>query len=284
MEQHEIAQAIAVKVRAARARAGLSRKRLGQLASVSERYLNDLEKGDANVSVGILGRIATALDVELPAILPGFGEQPPAVVKHKPLADILSRMTIAEQQAAVEPLARLVGDRSLRQHGIALLGLRGAGKTTIGRIFAERHGLPFRSVTREVEVRAGMSLADLFNLGGSEAYRALEVEVINELAAAKDKMVLETAGGIAGNSAALDVVLGSFRTIWLKASPEEHLSRVASQGDTRPMRGHPKALDQLKTLLIQRESEYARAESALDTTGKTPEQCVSELEQIAGAV
>ncbi|KAB2847441.1 MAG: helix-turn-helix domain-containing protein [Hyphomicrobiaceae bacterium] len=284
MQQHEIAQSIATKVRAARARAGFSRKRLGQLASVSERYLNDLEKGDANVSVGILGRIATALDVELPSILPGFGEQTSAIVKHKPLADIISRMTMAEQQAAVQLLCQIVGDRCHHQHGIALLGLRGAGKSTIGRLFAERHGLPFRSVTREVEARAGMSLADLFNLGGSEAYRALEMEVVNELAAAKDKMVIETAGGIAGNSGALDVVLGSFKTIWLKASPEEHLSRVARQGDTRPMRGNPKALDQLKLLLVQRESEYARAESALDTTGKTPEQCVSELERIAGAI
>ena len=283
MEQHEIAQSIAVKVRAARARAGLSRKRLGQLASVSERYLNDLEKGDANVSVGILGRIAVALDVELPAILPGFADQPP-VVKHKPLADILVRMTVAEQQAAAEQLGLLLGDRPRRQHGIALLGLRGAGKTTIGRLFAERHGLPFRSVTREVEQRAGMSLADLFNLGGSEAYRALEVEVVNELAAAEGKMVIETAGGIAGNSDALEVVLGSFKTVWLKASPEEHLMRVAKQGDTRPMRGNPKALDHLKSLLVQRESEYARAETALDTTGKTPEQCVSELERIAGAI
>jgi XRE family aerobic/anaerobic benzoate catabolism transcriptional regulator len=284
MEQHEIAQAIAAKVRAARARAGYSRKKLGQLAGVSERYLNDLEKGDANVSVGVLGRVANALDVELPAILPGFAEPSPAVVKYKPIADILARMTAAEQQAAAEQLSQFLNDHPRRQHGIALLGLRGAGKTTIGRLFAERHGLPFRSVTREVEARAGLSLADLFNLGGSQAYRALEVEVVNELAASEDKMVLETAGGIAGNSDALEVVLGSFKTIWLKASPEEHLTRVIRQGDTRPMRGNPKALDHLKSLLVQRESEYARAESALDTTGKTPEQCVSELERIAGPV
>lgn len=283
MEQHQIAQSIAAKVRAARARAGLSRKRLGQLANVSERYLNDLEKGDANVSVGVLGRIAVALNIELPEILPGVGDQS-AIVKHKPLADILARMTVGEQRAATEQLSQIVSSRSRRQHGIALLGLRGAGKTTIGQLFAERHGLPFRSVTREVEARAGMSLADLFNLGGSEAYRTLEVEVVNELAAANEKVVVETAGGIAGNSDALRVVLDSFKTVWLKASPEEHLSRVARQGDTRPMRGNPKALDHLKSLLVQRESEYARAQTALDTTGKTPEQCVSELERIAGTI
>ncbi len=127
-----------------------------------------------------------------------------------------------------------------------------------------------------------MSLNDLFNLGGPDAYRALEIDVIKDLSGRQDRVVLETAGGIVSNGPALDVILGSFKTVWLKASPEEHLQRVISQGDMRPIHGTPKALEHLKALLANREPEYARADSVLDTTGRTPAACVDELDMIAG--
>jgi XRE family aerobic/anaerobic benzoate catabolism transcriptional regulator len=162
--------------------------------------------------------------------------------------------------------------------GIALLGLRGAGKTTLGTLLAERYGVPFLSVTREVERRAGMALDDLFNLGGSDGYRALENDVVRELAGQDRFMVIETAGGIVSNAEALELVLASFRTVWLTASPEEHLQRVISQGDMRPMHGTPKALEHLEALLSARKEEYGRADHVLDTAGRSIEACVAELE------
>jgi XRE family aerobic/anaerobic benzoate catabolism transcriptional regulator len=292
MNQNDIARSIAAKVRASRAQVGLSRKRLAAIAGVSERYLGDLENGSANASIGILARIAHALEVDFASLLPGAGAagaqhgnspmrgQP----VHEPLARLIGTMSLAEQQGALAPLETWLNDRRRTLKGIALLGLRGAGKTTIGGLYAYRHGLPFLSVTREIEQRAGMSLADLYNLGGANAYRALENEVVGDLAHRTDRIVLETAGGIVGNSEALDLVLRSFKSVWVKASPEEHLQRVIRQGDTRPMRGNPKALEHLKALLAAREAEYARAECVLDTTGRSPEDCVADLERIAEPV
>jgi XRE family aerobic/anaerobic benzoate catabolism transcriptional regulator len=279
-----LTRAIGANVRQARSRAGLSRRRLAVAADVSERYLNELEKGEANASVGILLRIADALHTDFNSLIDAAHhvspDRPVAPIAHRPLAALLAGMSPAEQAGAVAPLQRFLAERRRSLKGIALLGLRGAGKSTIGELFAHRHGLPFVSVTRNVEARAGMSLNDLFNLGGSEAYRSLENEVVRDLANSDQRIVLETAGGIVANGEALDVILGSFRTVWLKAAPEEHLARVAGQGDTRPMRGMPQALEHLKTLLAQREPEYARAESVLDTSGRTPEACLAELERI----
>lgn len=288
-KQETMATAIGERVRAARGTAGITRKQLAQTADVSERYLNQLENGDANVSIGVLGRVADALSIELVDLLPSPQEAaagrraigPARSAVETPLAELVARMSQHEQAGAVEVLERYLEDRRRSLRGIALLGLRGAGKTTIGALFAARHGLPFLSVTREIETRAGMSLEDLFNLGGPDAYRALENEVVKELSGRADRIVLETAGGIVSNGPALDVILGSFKTVWLKASPEDHLQRVIRQGDMRPMHGTPKALEHLKTLLSTREQEYARADCVLDTTGRLPEACVDELEQIA---
>jgi XRE family aerobic/anaerobic benzoate catabolism transcriptional regulator len=193
-------------------------------------------------------------------------------------------MSLAEQEGALAALGRYLDERRLASKGIALLGLRGAGKSTLGRLFAERHRLPFVAVTREIEERAGMGLADLFNLGGPDAYRALEIDVITELTQRDDHIVLETAGGVVGNREALDMILSTFKTVWLKASPEEHLARVAGQGDTRPMRGNPKALAHLRTLLAARAPDYARAECEIDTSGRSIEECLVDLERIGAAL
>jgi XRE family aerobic/anaerobic benzoate catabolism transcriptional regulator len=281
--QNQTFQIIGVRVRAARAAAGISRKRLSALADVSERYLNELENGEANVSVGVLARVARALGVEMLDLLaPGNGGQRPPRPLHPPLAAMIAGMSLREQEAALPHLERFLAERRKSIKGIALLGLRGAGKTTLGGMLAQRHGLPFLSVTREIEARAGMSLNDLFNLGGPEAYRTLENDVVREIASRSDRIVLETAGGIVSNAPALDMILSAFKTVWLKASPTEHLQRVIHQGDMRPMQATPKALEHLESLLATREPEYARADCVLDTTGRTAAACVDELEVIAG--
>ena len=280
-QRQAIAETIAANVRGARKRLGLSRKRLAVIAGVSERYLTALENSGANVSIGLLVRIAEALQVDVASLISSGQRDGPAVATDAPLAALAGRMSPAEQQAAAAHLESWFASRRKGRKGLALLGLRGAGKSTLGGRFAARHGLPFLSVTREIEARAGMSLADLFNLGGPDAYRGLENEVVGEFARRDDRIVLETAGGIVGNAEALDLVLGAFTCIWVKASPEEHLARVIGQGDTRPMHGNPKALEHLKALLAAREADYRRSECVLDTSGRTVDDCLAELERLS---
>ena len=291
MTNHDdIGRTIGDRVRSARAAARLSRRLLAEAAHVSERYLVQLEAGEANVSVGVLARVARALQADLADFLrPGGAVAAPAIAAPGSatgpatgLSRLVAGMTAREQEGAVPVLQKYLEERRRSLRGVALLGLRGAGKSTIGGMFAARHGLPFRSVTREIESRAGMSLADLFNLGGPEGYRTLENEVVADLAHRNERMVLETAGGLVSNRDALDVILGAYKTVWLKASPEEHLDRVIKQGDMRPMHGTPKALEHLKSLLAQREPEYERADFVLDTSRRTPEECVDLLEKITG--
>jgi XRE family transcriptional regulator, aerobic/anaerobic benzoate catabolism transcriptional regulator len=286
--ENNIAKAIGTSVQAARLQVGLSRKRLADKAEVSERYLNQLEHGEANVSIGILARVADALAVDLVSLFPSVRSSAAdgltANAMDGGFAELVGGMSLSEQQGAIELLQSYLKDRRCSLRGIALLGLRGAGKSTIGGLFAERHGLPFLSVTREIEARAGMSLSDLFNLGGPDAYRLLENEVVRELAGRDDRIIVETAGGIVSNKDAMEVIFNSFKTVWLKAAPEEHLKRVIQQGDMRPMRGWPAALENLKALLAQREPDYAHADCVLDTSGCEPEACVDELDRIAGAV
>jgi XRE family aerobic/anaerobic benzoate catabolism transcriptional regulator len=277
MDQSEISTTIARQVRRARAAAGLTRKELAARAAVSERYLSQLESGEANVSIGILARVAGALGTDMISLL---REQDMARSMHPQLARIIATLSAVEQAELVPVIERAVQDRRRSLKGIALLGLRGAGKSTIGAAFAARHGLRFVSITREVEARAGMAINELFSLAGQESYRALENDVVADLTRGAGDIVLETSGGIVGNSEAMDAIFAHFRTVWLRASPEEHLQRVVGQGDMRPMHGNPRALEQLKALLQQREAEYARAEMTLVTSGKSIEQCVAELSQI----
>lgn len=286
MQHDSIARSIGIRVRAGRKRLGITRKQLAQAAGVSERYLNELENGEANASIGILMRVADALGQTIANLVaaPGTGTAIVAAPPHAALAALMSKMSTAELAGAVPVLEAYLAERRRHSRGIALLGLRGAGKSTLGRRLAERHAVPFVSVTREIETRAGMNLSDLFNLGGPDAYRTLENEVVTEVLLRQERIVLETAGGIVGNADALDMILAAFRSVWLKASPEEHLARVASQGDTRPMRGNPKALEHLKTLLAAREPDYGRADCAIDTSGRSIEDSLAELEAVAAPI
>jgi XRE family aerobic/anaerobic benzoate catabolism transcriptional regulator len=285
MRREDISKLIGERVRQARTAAGLSRKRLAQAADVSERYLADLEGGGANASIGILSRVADTLKTDLTGLIAPDGARASGHSRAKgPLASLAEELSPAEQSAVAPLVRRWLEERRRTLKGVALLGLRGAGKTTLGQMLARRRGCPFVSVTREIEMRAGMSLADLFNLAGPDGYRSLENEVVAEIANRRGPIVLETAGGIVGNGEALDVILGSFRTVWVRASPEEHLTRVSGQGDTRPMRGHPRALEHLKTLLAAREPEYGRAECILDTSGRAAGACLDELDRLAEPV
>ena len=281
MQSIDIAERIASKVRAGRARLGMTRKQLAAKADVSERYLHELENGAANATIGIIAKVADALElspINLLTDADGLAPISGGMSLPQALADLLQSTSSAEQSALVPVISNWLTERQRANRGVALLGLRGAGKTTLGRMLAKCQGLPFVSVTREIEQRAGMGLSDLFNLGGPDGYRALENEVISSIVSRGQRVVLETAGGVVDNSEALEMTLAHFKTVWLKATPEEHLARVARQGDTRPMQGNPKAIEHLKVLLAAREPAYGRAEFVIDTTGRPEKACLREIE------
>jgi XRE family aerobic/anaerobic benzoate catabolism transcriptional regulator len=279
---NELTSRISRTVRALREARHLSRREVVKAAGISERYLIQVEAAEANATAVVLDRIARALGVTLKDLLDDVPATSLSTGVNTDLATICTSMSQAEQKEAALVINEWLGKRRRSRRGVAILGLRGAGKSTIGRLFAERHGLSFVSVTREIESRTGLPLNDLFNLGGADAYRAMETETILSLAAKSGFTVLETAGGIVANREALDAVLSTYRSVWLKASAEEHLERVISQGDMRPIKDAQRALEHVRNLLDQRNAEYVQAEFMLDTTGRSPMECVKELERMLG--
>ncbi len=282
MPSARISATVGERVRAGRARLGLTRKEFAALAAISERYLNEVEGGASNASIAVIAKVAEALN-ESPASLLADVEPSSAQPIISDLKTLLETMSLREQQGMFPQAKAWLGEHRRASKGIALLGLRGAGKSTLGTLLAARHDVPLISVTREIERRAGMSLTEIFNLGGPDAYRAMENDVVAALVAREGRIVLETAGGIASNSDAMASILGRFKTVWLRTSPEEHLARVARQGDTRPMRDNPTALEHLKALLIARERDYARADGMIDTSGRSIEDCFAELATLAAS-
>lgn len=218
-------------MRAERTQRRLTRNQLAERSRVSLRYLAQLEAGQGNISLGVLHRIAQALETAA-HILVGGGAPPPA-----------------------------------RARRIALIGLRGAGKTTLGRLLAESLDWPFVELNREIETLSGLAVNEVIALYGQDGYRRLERQAVERAAAAHENVVLAAAGGLVTEPETFRFVQTHFHTIWLKAAPHEHMNRVRAQGDERPMAGHPQAMAALNALLGEREALYASAHATLDTSG-----------------
>jgi XRE family transcriptional regulator, aerobic/anaerobic benzoate catabolism transcriptional regulator len=165
----------------------------------------------------------------------------------------------------------------------ALIGLRGAGKSTLGRMVADRLGWSFVELNKEIELANGLSIAEIFALYGQEGYRRLEQATLRQLIARPGSMILATGGGVVAEPLTFDLVLSSFYTLWLKAKPEEHMQRVRQQGDLRPMGDDRSAMQELRSILQNREPLYARARAQIDTAGKTVEQSVDDLQEMISA-
>lgn len=266
------------RIRGFRAARGMTRKDLARHAGVSERYLAQLEDGKANPSVDVLWRIAEAMSVNLNSLL--TEPDRPALSDTK-LWQFLHTLDANQQQAAYTMLrSAFTGARRHDGYGVALIGLRGAGKTTLGRRVAQELGTPFVRLGEVIQQIGAMELWEIFSLAGQKTYRRLERQALEQVLKEQPGAILEAGGSIVSEPATFDLLLSSCFTIWVRASPEEHMGRVARQGDLRPMQGNQEAMADLKRILREREPDYARADCVLDTRNRDVDACLRELTHI----
>ena len=264
------------RVRTLRNQRGMSRKALAQHAKVSERYLAQLETGKGNGSIVLLRRISRAIGMPVTQLV-NEGVEP--ALDLVLLSQFLERLPPKALADARELLLRHFSEPSddLRKARIALIGLRGGGKSTLGRLLAARLDVPFIELDREVERRSGASLSEIFDMFGQETFRRAEREALESVLRQHRAFVMATSGSIVTEPGTLELLLASCFTVWLRAEPDEHMKRVMEQGDMRPMAHSARAMEDLIAILKSREPLYAKAAAELVTSGKTPEQNLAEL-------
>jgi XRE family aerobic/anaerobic benzoate catabolism transcriptional regulator len=272
---------IAERIRSARVRAGLTRKQLATTSGASERYLATLEAGSGNPSVEMLMAIAEALNIAMAELLPVGGEQDLAICQAASLLRRLPPDRVCEALAWLGNPGQGRGDKARR---ISLVGLRGAGKTSLGKVLAERMNAPFYEVSKEIEQRYGGSIAVLMEINGPAALRRYEAQVLEEILGQNEAAVIAAPGAIVSAGSLYDQLLESSWAIWLEASPEDHMSRVIAQGDLRPMAGNRAAMNDLRSILAAREADYARADFRINTSAQDFAATLDLLEGIAASL
>lgn len=269
------------RVRELRERRGMSRKLLARKSQVSERYLAHLETGNGNISVMLLRRVASALGVEVGAVL--VPEEQDSV-ERRLIRRFLGGLPRRRLEEVISRLSREVGDEeSARRQRIALIGLRGAGKSTLGAMLAEALHIPLVELNREVARETGLPVGEVVALYGLPAYRRIERRVLERVICERDRAVIVAGGGIVTEEDAFNLLLANCHTVWLKARPEEHMARVLAQGDFRPMAGNAEAMDDLKRILASREAMYGKADAVVDTSGQTPDESLAKLQDAVTA-
>jgi XRE family aerobic/anaerobic benzoate catabolism transcriptional regulator len=241
--------ALGQRVRLLRTQRGMTRRILAAQSGVSERYISAVEAGTGNGSILLLRALARALNVDLRTVL---GD-------------------------AAEPLNPLLLRAPDYRGRVVLIGLRGAGKSTIGRLLADRLGVPFLELDQEIEREAGLGLGEIMELHGQAGFRRLERVVLDRLIDTHATAVIAAGGSIVAEAATFVRLLESCLTVWVKAAPEEHMQRVIDQGDLRPMRDNRRSMADLRAILASREALYARADLQIETTGRTVEATVAAL-------
>jgi XRE family transcriptional regulator, aerobic/anaerobic benzoate catabolism transcriptional regulator len=271
------------EVRRGRAKRGMTRRQLAQASQTSERYLAQIESGAGNPSVTVLRAIAQALDISAANLL---GQPVAHNGARTALLDLVARLpdqSLAELSQLIE--ARfLPSEHADRARRIALVGLRGAGKSTLGRMLARRLGWPFIELDRVVEQDYGASIPDMIEMAGTATFRRHERAALARVIAEHEAAVITTAGGIVSDRESYALLLRRSYTIWIKACPEEHMSRVMAQGDFRPMAQNREAMADLVAILDARGPDYARAQAELDTSGEAVEQSFAKLLRISSDV
>lgn len=268
---------IGERVRLLRARRGMSRRVLAQASGVSERYLAELERGAGNASLLVVRQIAGAMNIAIQELV---SDRPDpsvdlALVRHQ--IDALDAEDVRELRAfitgrwgrAFEPAGR-----------VALIGLRGAGKTTLGRRSAETLAVPFVEIDREIERASGLPLADLFAAEGQAGFRKFERGALEAVVQAHDRAVIATGGSIVTEPGTFDLLLSTCHVVWLKATPEEHMQRVVAQGDWRPMKASQEAMKDLEAILESRSGLYGQAHAVFETSGRSEDEAVQDLARL----
>lgn len=253
---------VGLRVRRARELKGMPRRVLSEVSGVSPRYLAQLEGGMGNISIALLARVAAALDHRIEWLV---SEDDPATSETVRIAQLyrIAPPSIRDQVNRYLK-AQDLADRAQR---VCLIGLRGAGKSTLGRMVARSLDVPFIELNAEIEARAGIPIGEVMALYGADGYRTLEAEALNTVLSKHPRMILAVAGGIVSDADVYETLLARTHTIWLRATPEDHMNRVRAQGDLRPMQGQPEAMTQLRAILSTREGQYQRSETALNTSG-----------------
>jgi XRE family transcriptional regulator, aerobic/anaerobic benzoate catabolism transcriptional regulator len=268
--------AIGGEVRRHRAKRGMTRRQLADASQTSERYLAQIESGAGNPSASVLRAIALALDLPAAALLPEAGARAAA---RGTIHDLLAQVPESELPSLARDIQARVTRRGNtdRARRIALVGLRGAGKSTLGRMLAQHLGWPFIELDRVVEEDYGARIPDLIEMAGTATFRRHERSALDRVVATHAAAVITTAGGIVANPETYALLLRSTHTIWIKAKPEDHMSRVMAQGDLRPMAQNRAAMADLVAILEARRADYGRAEAELNTSGDTVEQSFAKL-------
>lgn len=271
----DLVQALGDRVKRLRARRGMSRKVLSEQSGVSERYLAQLEGGKANVSFQVLLAVAGAMNIGLTDLLADGEDESPDLVLGKRFLESLR----AEQHGTALRLLREHFAPGRRDHtgAVALIGLRGAGKSTLGRALATHYKVPFVRLGALVEETAGIDMAEIFLTMGQKGYRRLEYGALQQAIARHPRVVIETGGSIVSEARTFDLLINACFSVWLRATPEEHMTRVMRQGDLRPMEGSRRAMEDLEAILTARSAYYGRANAEIDTSARGVQDCLGEL-------
>jgi len=270
-------QKLGERVRETRARRGMTRRILARDSGVSERYLAQLEAGQGNVSVLLLRQIGDALGIPLNDLLRDDDNQPVELMLIQQFLQRLPKQRLARIRAQLlRDFGSPPADRGKR---IALIGLRGAGKSTLGPALARKLDVPFVELDQEIERDAGISLSEIFLLYGQQGYRRYERRCLERVIESHERCVIASGGSIVSEPATYDLLLSTCFTVWLKAAPEEHMARVVAQGDTRPMAGNAQAMEDLRRILDGRGMLYGQADATVDTAGQTVEQSLRALKK-----
>ncbi len=268
VERDPFLTALGERVRALRSRRGLTRKAVANMADVSERHLANLEYGTGNASILVLLQVAGALQCALAELIGDVTTSSPEWLMLRELLEHRDDATLHRVRVAVGELLGTGGGNAARSPRVALIGLRGAGKSTLGQRLADDLGFAFVELSREIEKFAGCSISEIQALYGMNAYRRYERRALEEAIQIYPEAVIATPGGLVSDPATFNLLLAHCTTVWLQADAEDHMQRVAAQGDLRPMAASKEAMQDLKQILSGRAAFYSKADMKLDTSAQ----------------
>lgn len=278
-DKNPLLVALGERLRTLRSRRGLTRKAVALAADVSERYLANLEYGTGNASLLILDQVARAIHCSMAELIGDVSTSSPEWLLIREQLEGRSEADLRRARIAIGQALGTGGDLQAKSKRVALIGLRGAGKSTLGKMLADDLDMPFIELSREIEKVAGCSIREIHDLYGTNAYRRYERRALEEAIQIYPEMVLATPGGLVSDPATLNLLLAHCTTVWLQADPEEHMARVAAQGDLRPMAASAEAMEDLKRILAGRAAFYSKADLGVDTSGQTLEHSFQALRE-----